>query len=96
MAVSEHPAQKLKREKDPEQQVHHPQPRRVSDKGSGNKVGDGGEVNGQETRLEGDCCRAMAIEQAPQLDTQPPQRARARPHWHYRLAGSTADAEHLA
>ena len=81
MAVSEHPAQKLEAEKDPEQQIHHPQPRRVGDKGGGHKVGDRGEVNGKETRLKGHCCRTMAIEQAPQLHTEPPQRTRPRLHW---------------
>ena len=81
MAMGEHPAQKLKGEKHPEQQGHYPQPCRVSDKGGGNKVSDGGEVNGQEARLEGDGCRAMAVEQAPQLHAQPPQRTRPRSHW---------------
>jgi hypothetical protein len=72
VAVSEHPPQKLKRQKDSEKQIHHPQPSRIGDKGGGNKVGDRGEVDGQKASLEGDCRRAVAVEQVPQLYAEPP------------------------
>src|SRR3712207_1775096 len=98
MAVGKHPAQELKGEKDPEQQVHHAQPGRVGDEAGGDEVADGGDVDGQQARLEGDRGRTMAVEQAPQPDPNPAQGTRSRAHPFYRLAveahGYLAGASH--
>jgi hypothetical protein len=70
MPVCEHPAQELQREENAEQQVDYSQPGRVSDKGGCDEIGDGSDVDGKKAALERHRSRAVAIEQAPQVDAE--------------------------
>ncbi len=80
VAVGREPAQELEREEGTERQVDRADPGRVGDEGGGEEVGDGGEVERQQARLERDGGRAVAVEQAPQLRTEPAHRVRRSEH----------------
>jgi hypothetical protein len=78
--VGEHPAQELEREEGAEHQVDRAYPGCVGYEGGGEEVGDCGEVEGEEGRLERNRGRTMAVEQAPQLRAEPSRGGRQCQH----------------